>query len=153
MIEFTIPGRGEYRLRHLALDLNGTLALDGSLIDGVAERLDALRERLKIHVLTADTFDAATAIERVLGFATVRIRGTEEKTTYVERLGRASVAAIGNGANDAGMLAVAALGIGVLGLEGLACEALEASDVVAPDILVALDLLLKHKRLVTTLRS
>jgi soluble P-type ATPase len=128
MIEFVIPGRGEYCLGHLALDLNGTLALDGSLIDGVAERLVALCEQLEIHVLTADTFDAVTEVERVLGFATVR-------------------------REDAGMLALAALGIGVLGPEGLAREALEASDVVVPDILAALDLLLKRKRLVATLRS
>jgi P-type E1-E2 ATPase len=153
MIEFVIPGRGEYCLGHLALDLNGTLALDGSLIDGVAERLVALCEQLEIHVLTADTFDAVTEVERVLGFATVRIRSTGQKTAYVKRLGGAVVVAIGNGANDAGMLALAALGIGVLGPEGLAREALEASDVVVPDILAALDLLLKRKRLVATLRS
>jgi soluble P-type ATPase len=50
------------------------------------------------------------------------------------------------------MLAAAGLGIAVLGPEGLAKGAMEAADVVAPGILAALDLLLKHKRLVATLR-
>jgi P-type E1-E2 ATPase len=152
MLELSVPGRGEYHLEHLALDLNGTLALDGSLIDGVAERLMVLREQLEIHLLTADTFGVASEIERELEISVLRIRTTEEKTACVERLGGTSVVAIGNGANDAGMLAAAGLGIAVLGPEGLAKGAMETADVVTPGILAALDLLLKHKRLVATLR-
>jgi soluble P-type ATPase len=55
MIEIDVPGRGLLRLSHLVLDVNGTLAVDGLLIDGVPERLAALRERLTLHLLTADT--------------------------------------------------------------------------------------------------
>ena len=35
MIDIDIPGRDHYRLEHLVLDVNGTLALDGNLLDGV----------------------------------------------------------------------------------------------------------------------
>jgi soluble P-type ATPase len=152
MVRFTIPGRGDYRLERLILDVNGTLALDGRLIDGVAERLKALRERLGIHLLTADTLGLIGEIEETLGFPATRIHTSAEKTAFVERVGPASVVAVGNGANDAGVLATAALGIAILGPEGLAREALEAADVVAPDILTALDLLLNSERLVATLR-
>ncbi len=34
------------------LDYNGTLALDGELLDGVVQRLQALSDKLKVHVLT-----------------------------------------------------------------------------------------------------
>ena len=54
MIELTIPGRGEIHLQHLVTDVNGTLALDGTLLEGVARRLSGLRDRLTLHLLTAD---------------------------------------------------------------------------------------------------
>ena len=36
MIEIEIPGRGTYRLRHLVLDVNGTIVVEGQLVEGVA---------------------------------------------------------------------------------------------------------------------
>jgi len=60
--------------------------------------------------------------------------------------------AVGNGANDAQMLEAAALGIAVLGKEGLAVDALGVADVVVPRIADALEQLLKTPRLVATLR-
>jgi len=38
MIEVTIPGKQNLILGHLVCDVNGTLALDGSLIPGIAEK-------------------------------------------------------------------------------------------------------------------
>jgi P-type E1-E2 ATPase len=152
MIQISIPGRGDVRLKYLTLDLNGTLALDGRLIEGVVERLQAVRAHLEPYLLTADTFGAMAEVEHKLGFPATRILGSADKTAFVEQLGALNVVAIGNGANDAGMLAAAALGIVVLGPEGLAREALEVADIITPDINVALDLLLNPKRLVATLR-
>ena len=63
-----------------------------------------------------------------------------------------SVVAIGNGANDVSMLRAAALGIVVVGPEGLATEAIAAATIVTLSIADALDLLLNPKRLVATLR-
>jgi soluble P-type ATPase len=51
-----IPGNKDLQLEHLVLDFNGTLACDGRLIQGVRERLKAMADQIKIHVLTADTF-------------------------------------------------------------------------------------------------
>jgi soluble P-type ATPase len=51
------------------------------------------------------------------------------------------------------MLERSALGICVIGDEGAAREAIDASDVIARDIESALDLLLQPRRLVATLRS
>src|SRR6266542_239803 len=63
MIELNIPGRGNLRLSHLVLDVNGTLAKDGRLLDKVAKPLAALRDRLDIHLLTADIYDALSLLE------------------------------------------------------------------------------------------
>jgi soluble P-type ATPase len=51
------------------------------------------------------------------------------------------------------MLREAALGIAVLGPEGLALDALQSADMVVPDIHAALSLLQDPRRLVATLRK
>lgn len=155
MIELTIPGRGTVRLRHLACDVNGTLAVDGQLVDGVAGALLSLVDRLEIHLLTADTHGAQAAIDQRLGLTAVRIPAggeAEAKAIFVRELGPSGVVAIGNGANDAAMLFEAAVGIAVLSVEGLAADAAAAADLIAPDILSALEMLDKPMRLVASLR-
>ena len=155
MIRLDIPGREILELEHLVLDLNGTIALDGEVLVGVPERLAALSESLAVLMVTADTQGRATAIAGQLGVGLVRVTPGDEadqKGTLVEQLGAERVVAIGNGANDAWMLRAAALGMAVLGPEGLAEEALRAADVVVASIHDALDLLLHPRRLVATLR-
>ena len=77
----------------------------------------------------------------------------EQKAAYVVRLGADHVAAIGQGANDAGMLKAAAIGISLTSIEGIAAETLLASDIIVPDIYAAFDLLEKPLRIVATLRK
>ena len=52
MIELNIPGKGLIQLEHLVCDVNGTLAVDGQLIDGVANRLIELQDRMTVHLVT-----------------------------------------------------------------------------------------------------
>jgi P-type E1-E2 ATPase len=155
MVKFAIPGRGSYELEHLVMDVNGTLAVDGQLMDGVAGKIASLRDKLTIHLLTADTHGKQAAIDQQLGLTAVRIMpGGEslQKAEYVRRLGSEKVAAIGQGANDAQMLEAAHLGICVMSVEGVAKETLFAADLIAPDILSALDLFEKPLRIVASLR-
>lgn len=156
MIELNIPGRGTIQLHHLVSDVNGTLAQDGQLIPGVSSALLALGDRLQIHLLTADTHGQQNAIDAQLGLRAVRIpKGDESqaKAEYVLELGRETVVALGQGNNDAGMLREAEIGIAVLSAEGLAQTALQNADLMAIDILNALDLLENPVRLVATLRQ
>jgi P-type E1-E2 ATPase len=156
MIEIDIPGRGKLQLLHLVTDVNGTLAVDGQLIEGVAQRIEALKDRLTIHLLTADTHGKQAIMDRQLGLTAVRIQPgneSEQKADYVRQLGAESVVALGQGANDAGMLKEAALGICVLSIEGAAGETLLSADLVTPDVNTALDLLEKPLRIVASLRK
>lgn len=155
MIELNIPGMGDIQLEHLVCDVNGTLALDGRLVDGVARALNALRDRLQIHLVTADTHGRQAEIDRQLNLEATRLQPGDEagqKAAYVRQLGAQRVAAVGQGANDAGMLKAATLGIGILSPEGLSTAALASADLVVPDILSALSLLEKPMRIVATLR-
>jgi P-type E1-E2 ATPase len=156
MIELNIPGRGNLQIEHLVMDVNGTLAVDGILIEGVAKRVGALRDRLTVHLLTADTHGVQTAIDHLLNLKAIRIQPgneAEQKAAYVRSLGEEKVAAIGQGANDALMLKTAGLSICVMSVEGLALEALQTSQLFVPDILSALDLFDKPLRLIASLRK
>ena len=156
MIELSIPGRPSLRLQHLVSDVNGTLALDGTLIDGLLKRIASVRDRLTVHLLTADTHHRQSIIDQQLGFTATRLAAGGEqaqKRLFVEQLGADSVVAIGQGANDALMLKTAALGICVMSSEGAAPETFMASDIVVPNIMAAFDLLDKPLRIVATLRQ
>jgi P-type E1-E2 ATPase len=155
MIEVEVPGWATCRFRHLVLDVNGTIARDGVLLEGVPERLAELRTRLDVHLVTADTHGSQDSVDRALGLTAARIPVQDQakaKLDYVRRLGIDAVVAIGNGANDASMLEAAALGIAIIGPEGSAVETLHKARIAVSDIRDALDLLLNPKRLIATLR-
>ena len=144
------------QIEHLVCDVNGTLALDGQLLDGMVRRLAVLRDRLSLHLLTADTHGRQVFIDQQLNLQAVRVQGGGEaaqKAEYIRALGANTVIAIGQGANDAQMLAEAALGIGIFSEEGIATETLLAADLLVPNIFAALDLIEKPVRIVATLRK
>ena len=155
MIEIAIPGRGNYYLEHLVLDLNGTIALNGTVIEGVEDRVLRLSKALNIHLVTADTHGNAQKIGQLLGVE-VRIidKGAEDarKFELIQALGQENTVCIGNGLNDSLMLATSAIGICVMGKEGAASETVINSDIVVNHINDALDLLLNPERLIATLR-
>ena len=156
MIELHIPGRGIIELEYAVFDVNGTLAVDGQLIEGVEPLIAQLRGKLEVRLLTADTHGKQAEIDRQLKFTADRLQPggyeREQKADYVRALGAHKVVAIGNGANDADMLKTAALGIAVIGHEGAAYETLAAADVVTHNIFDAIGLLLYPTRLIATLR-
>lgn len=156
MIELNIPGRGLIQLEHLVSDINGTIAVDGLLIEGVARLINQIRDRLQVHLLTADTHSRHKQIERKLNLQVVCIQPGEEqlqKAAYIDEMGVQKVIAFGQGANDAAMLKNAAIGICVLSSEGAAVESLNSADLVVPDIHTAFQLLEKPIRLVASLRK
>ena len=156
MIEIVVPGYKTIQLAHLVLDYNGTLSCDGEMITGVEACLNELAEKMKIHVLTADTFGKTRS-----GLAKTRCELTilpienqaAGKLDYVKKLDASQTACIGNGRNDRLMLEAAALGIAVILEEGAAVETVTAADVVCTSILSALELLQNPLRLIATLRS
>jgi soluble P-type ATPase len=66
MIRIDIPGRGPIELTDAVFDVNGTIAVDGVLVAGVAERLQGLREHLTTHILTAGTHGNLAEIDLAL---------------------------------------------------------------------------------------
>ena len=156
MIELSIPGRGFLQIDHLVCDVNGTLALDGRLLEGLVRPFNNLRDRLSLHLITADTHGKQKEIDHLLNLTAERLtpgNEAQQKADFVRSLGSERVAAVGQGANDALMLKEAALGIAILSREGLAVPTLLSADLVVPDIFAALELFEIPLRLVATLRK
>ena len=147
-----VPGVGRLELNHLLLDLNGTTTIWGKADTGLQGRLRALTTQLGIHLLSADTYGTLDDVATTLGVSAKVVADGDAKLAAVKELGAETCVAIGNGANDAKMLAAARLGIAIMGPEGVSIEALSAADVVCPSILDALDLLLEESGLGATLR-
>ena len=157
MIDLTIPGFGRLELIHLVCDYNGTLAQDGVLLPEVARAAGcACRARLRIHVVTGDTFGTARSAVAGLDCTLVVLpeaQQAEAKRRYIETLdaeerrrdrqrSQRSADARGGGARHRR-----------LGGEGSAVETLAACTLVVKDVRDALDLLDHPTRLTATLRA
>ena len=165
-LTLSIPGGEVISLRHLVLDYNGTLAVAGKVLPGVAERLRVLAAILRVHVITADTYGGAqkslrTELEPELDSGSIAVvvltgsptrSGAQEKLDFIRELGEQNCCAIGNGVIDRRMLEAAGLSICVMGPEGCSPGALAVSDICVSDIRHALDLLINPAGCEATLR-
>ena len=156
MIKIEIPGWGNMDIENIVLDLNGTIATDGKIPSEVKEKIKSLSDKAKIYILTADTQGTASEESSNMGVELLKVSGedsTKVKLRVVESLDPTRTVVIGNGNNDHLILKGAALGIAVLGDEGLSASAIKNADVIVKNISDALDLFLKPKRLTATLRE
>jgi soluble P-type ATPase len=156
MIRIDIPGWGNMNIENIVFDLNGTIATDGRIPSEMKEKINLLSKQVKLYVLTADT--QGTATEEVAGMNIELIRIPDEdskigKFKFIEDLDLEKTVAIGNGSNDQLILREAGLGIAILGNEGMSVAAMKHADIIVKNIFDVLDLFLKPKRLVATLRE
>ena len=151
-----IPGWGSIDIENIVIDLNGTVATDGRIPPDLKEKIKSLSKIAKIYILTADT--QGTADQEIPGMSVElkKISGESSKMgkfEFLKTLDLELTVAIGNGNNDQIILKEAALGIAVLADEGVAVTALKSADIVVKSIHDALDLFLKPKRLIATLKE
>ena len=151
-----IPGYKSLDLKYLLLDYNGTIALDGHLSAAVRKLICALSEEMEIFVLTADTHGTAAAECNDLPL-TLKTFPTDSamdsKLEILKELGSDNCCAVGNGRNDILMCTDAALSICIMGEEGCCSKLIEHTHITVKSIDNALELLLKPKRLIATLRG
>jgi soluble P-type ATPase len=156
MIRIDIPGWGNIEVENVVLDLNGTLATDGKIPSEVKKKINALAGQVKIYLLTADTQGTATEEIREMKVELIKIEGKDSKEgkfNFLKSLDLEKTIAMGNGNNDQFILKEAGIGIAILGDEGISVVALKQADIMVKNISDALDLLLKPKRLMATLRE
>src|SRR3989344_2108449 len=144
-----IPGQGELEIKTVVLDLNGTIAVRGQLVEGVKERVDRIKTKGPAgSSFSGDTRGNAEKLAGELDIEFIRAGTAEEKGAEISKLDSETCAAIGNGLID-----VAKLAIVTLQAEGIDTKALLAADVGVPSINDPLDLLIDENSLIATLRS
>ena len=156
MIRIDIPGWGNMEIETIVLDMNGTVATDGKIPAEMKAKINALAQKVKIYILTADTQETASEEAKGLTVELVKIPGeesTNRKFEFLKTINPEKTVVIGNGNNDQLTLKEAGLGIGVLGEEGMAVSAMKHADIVVKSISDALTLFMKPKRLVATVRE
>jgi len=155
MISVDIPGFGAVKIKHLVCDYSGTLSVDGELLEGLKEILNAFSNRIDIHILTADTHGKAGSQLKDIKCRFKIIEGDNQhfqKEKYVRELGANNVFAIGNGNNDTMMISAARVGVAVCLNEGVSAMAINHADIVVNSIEDAFGLLLYPDRLKASLR-
>jgi soluble P-type ATPase len=158
MLEINIPSMPPMQLEILVLDFNGTLATDGMIHNGVSQRIELLKRRFEIFIVTCDTFGNAKQAADTLGVRYHSVEGSKwgessAKAQFVKSLNPDRVVVIGNGNSDVLMMQEAALSIGVMEREGISVKAMQAAHIISATTEDALDLLLFPKRVIATLRS
>lgn len=151
-----IPGYKTLEINKLVLDYNGTIAIDGDIPESVKERLRILAADLDIYVLTADTHGTARQKCAGLPVTIMTFPGDSamyEKERIIRDLGAEVSMAVGNGRNDVLMCREAVLSVTIAGREGAFSGLIAETDVTVCTIEDALDLLIKPKRLIATLRG
>ena len=156
MITTRVPGWGEITIENAVFDYNGTLAIDGKLIEGVGQAMNELSSVLNFHVITADTFGKVQSEMQGIECRVVIIpeeKQAEKKLEYAGQLGLEKTLCVGNGRNDRLMVKEAALGVCLIQPESAFSGTLTAADLVCNHILDVFAFLKEPKRLVASLRS
>lgn len=155
MLIYEIPGRDNIEVQNIVFDYNGTIAVDGKLIDGVEGLINKLAEDVNIYILTADTY--GTVEKECMGINGKILTFPKEnagksKKEIVKSLGGNTIC-LGNGYNDIPMFEQAALSIAIIEGEGASGKLLAKADIVVRSIFEALTILLNKNMIKATLRS
>ena len=151
-----IPGREDLEIKNIVFDYNGTVAIDGELIEEVSKNINELSSKFKFYVITADTYGTVQKELENTKCEVIVIDKSEQdicKLNFVKELGSEFTLSVGNGRNDKLMLKETALGIGILQEEGICTETLLNSDIVVNSILDVFGFLKDSNRLIATLRN
>lgn len=156
MIEIKIPGRNELAIENIVFDFNGTIAIDGHIVESLRERFEQLSKLANLYVLTADTHGNAKEECDKYGLKIITLVNGDtvnEKLREIKKLNPKTTACLGNGYNDFKMLGEAELSIGIISDEGIYSGLINNTDIIVKSIEDGIDLLLKPKRLIATLRN
>lgn len=155
MKSLSVPGWGTLQVKHVVLDLNGTVTQSGELIPGVLDRLRKFAaEGVDVYILSGDTRGTlARVFDQTSGITVVSTRNGEEKRAFVESIGADVTVCIGNGNIDVPMFKAARLAICTIQAEGATTTALYEADIVVTHVMDALDILCDPLKLTATLRG
>ncbi|XPV69835.1 MAG: HAD family hydrolase [Halarcobacter sp.] len=155
-MKIKIPGKEPFEIKSIVFDYNGTIAIDGKLIEGVSENINELSNEFNFYVITADTYGT---VEKELENTKCKVITIGKKSQdickldFIKELGSNTTLSVGNGRNDMLMLKESILGIAILQDEGLCSETLINSDLLVKSIFDIFSFLKDSNRLIATIRN
>lgn len=156
MLLYKIPGREDIEIENIVFDYNGTIAVDGKILEGVKELLFQLDNDVEIYILTADTYgtvekECREIKGKVLTFP--NDNAGDFKKNIVKKLGGSKTICVGNGYNDIPMFKESVISIAVIEGEGVSGELLLSADIVTRSIINAIEIILNEKKMKAVLRN
>lgn len=152
-MEYNPTGVGKIELDTIILDLNGTLAVEGKLVTGVADRIKKLKELgFKIFLFTGDQRGTAAIQAAELGIELKYAKNTEEKALCSKECNFETTVAIGNARIDIGTFLNSKVRIATLQKEGIHAGIIEHVDIITNSINDALDILINPDSFNATMR-
>ncbi|MCT4633837.1 MAG: HAD hydrolase family protein [Firmicutes bacterium] len=154
-MKLNIPSYGEYEIKNLIFDYNGTIAKKGQVIEGLKEVIVALCQDFNVFIVTADTYGSVRENFKDTPVKIKIISGDHEadlKLKALFEIGPENSISFGNGRNDVHMLKQSAIGIGIIGSEGMASSLVQSADILVKSIFDAVDLVNNKNSLIATLR-
>jgi len=155
-VKVNIPGKEELEIQNIVFDYNGTIAIDGKLIEGIKKSINELSNSFKFYVITADTYGSVEKELVDTKCEIIKISKSSQdlsKLEFIKSLGSSTTLSVGNGRNDKLMLKESILGIAILQDEGLCTETLLNSDILVKSIFDVFSFLKDENRLIATLRN
>lgn len=156
MLIYDIPGRGNIEIENVIFDYNGTIAVNGEILEGVKSLLLELKKYVNIYILTADTYGT---VEKECNGIDVKVltfpqkNAGKSKRDIVEKIGGEKTLCVGNGFNDILMFKEAILSIIVIEGEGASGKLFIHADIVARSILEVIEIILNKNKMKATLRN
>lgn len=155
-MKVNIPGREELEIQNIVFDYNGTIAIDGKLIEGIKKSINEFSNSFNFYVITADTYGSVEKELENTKCEVIKIPKSSQdisKLEFIKSLGSSTTLSVGNGRNDKLMLKESILGIAILQDEGLCTETLLNSDILVKSIFDVFSFLKDENRLIATLRN
>ncbi|NMA87351.1 MAG: ATPase P [Tissierellia bacterium] len=156
MIIYEIPGRENIQIDNVVFDYNGTIAVDGKLIEVIGELFEELERYANIYILTADTYGTVVEECRNIPGKVLTFPGEnagESKRNIIKKLGSNKTLVVGNGFNDILMFEEGVLSIAIMEGEGTSGKLLYHADIVSRNIIEAINIILNKNKVKATLRN
>lgn len=153
-MKYDFNNQPSIEIKTIVLDLNGTLAVNGQLVVGVAERIERLKNEMgfQLILVSGDQRGNGKSMASTLGIDFRKANSLEEKERVILEYNCETTAAIGNARIDIGTFKQAKIAIATLQGEGIHTGILKEVDILVPSILDALDLFIDPNSFKATMK-
>lgn len=153
-MDYNVQGVGKITIDTVIFDLNGTLAVNGKLVEGVKDRIERLKnEGFRVYVVSTDHRGNGKELADDLGIEFIYAETTNDKEDFIREFDPEMVAAIGNARVDIGLFDYARISIATMQAEGIHAAIFRFVDIIVTSVNDAIDILLDKTTFENTMKK